>query len=247
MKICIDAGHGGKDSGAVGLKGRMEKNDTLKLALALEKEMKKRGHQTIMTRIGDVYCELEERAKIANNNKVNVFISLHRNSYSDINASGGEVLYGTNASKTSVKLAELVNSKMNSAAGFRNRGAKRQAATVLNSTNMPAVTIEAGFITNSGDNTKFDSKFDAIVDAIADSCEQIFGAGQPVEEKIENPLAYELAKDCPLWRYVGEGKQGTKVILEAYPIQQDPDGNFARINDGNGNVYLCEWANLKKS
>lgn len=239
MKICIDAGHGGTDSGAVGVNERMEKVDTLRMALALEKVMKNRGHSVLMTRTGDIYPSLDERVKKANDWKANVYISLHRNSYSDTNVNGGEVLYGTNASQTSIKLAGLINSKMNTTAGFKNRGAKRQSATVLNNTNMPAVTIEAGFISNAGDNSKFDSKFDAIIKSIADACEEVFGASV-------DPLAYEFSQDCPLWRYVGKGKKGVKVQLEAYPIQQDPNGNFARINDGNGNVYLCEWANLKK-
>ena len=242
MKVCIDAGHGGNDSGAVGVNGRLEKNDNLKLALALDAELRARGHNVLMTRIGDVYPSLDERAKKANDWGADVFVSLHRNSYTDAKANGSEVLYGTNASRTSIKLAETVNEKINTAAGFTNRGAKRQGATVLNKTKMPAITIEAGFITNALDNSKFDSFFVKIVKAIADGIEESFGI-EPMET---DPFAYEINGAAPLWRYVGEGKKGTVVTLDAYPIAPEPAGVFARIKDENGAQYLCEWKYLKK-
>lgn len=242
MKICIDAGHGGNDSGAVGVKGRLEKSDNLEFALTLEVELRSRGHKTLLTRMGDVYPSLDERVKKANEWGADVFISLHRNFSDDSGANGGEVLYGTNASRTSIKLAETVNEKMNTAAGFTNRGAKRQGATVLNKTKMPAITVEAGFITNPLDNSKFDSFFIKIVKAIADGIEEAFG----ITEDDLNPLLYELNTNAPLWRYVGEGTKGTNVTLDAYPIAPEPAGVFARIKDENGAQYLCEWKYLKK-
>ena len=242
MKICIDAGHGGADSGAVGIKGRLEKSDNLEFALTLEVELRSRGHKTLLTRIGDVYPSLDERVKKANEWGADVFISLHRNAFDDSNANGGEVLYGTNASRKSIKLAEIVNEKMNIAAGFTNRGAKRQGATVLNKTKMPAITVEAGFITNALDNSKFDSFFIKMVTAIADGIEEAFG----ITEDDLSPLLYELNTNAPLWRYVGEGTKGTNVTLDAYPIAPEPAGVFARIKDENGAQYLCEWKYLKK-
>ena len=112
MKICIDAGHGGSDSGAVGVKGRLEKSDNLEFALTLEVELRSRGHKTLLTRMGDVYPSLDERVKKANEWGADVFVSLHRNAFDDSGANGGEVLYGTNASRTSIKLAEIVKEKM---------------------------------------------------------------------------------------------------------------------------------------
>lgn len=244
MKICIDAGHGGKDSGGVGIGGRLEKNDVLEIALLLQSEMKKRGHEVLMTRTADTYPTLSERVKLANDWKADVFVAIHRNAYDDAGANGGEVLYGTNASKTSIKLAETANVKINSATAFKNRGAKRQAATVLNNTDMPAVTVELGFITNAGDNSKFDMNKNGIVMAIANAVEEVFGKGVPVEP--ENDFKYVLNDDVTLWRNAGEGKKGTVVTLDAYPTANEPSGVYARIKDENGNEYLCEWKFLIK-
>jgi len=68
-----------------------------------------------------------------------------------------------------------------------------------------------------------------------------------------DPLAYELAADAPLYRYVGEGKKGTGVTLGAYPIAEerpiidgDENGVLAKIKDSDGNVYLVPWVYLKK-
>lgn len=171
MKICLDAGHGGKDSGAVGVSGRRECDDNLRYAKLLSDELKRRGHTVMMTRESDVYPSLNDRANAANNWGADVFLSLHRNC-SDGNGHGGEVLYGPNREAKCKTLAECVNKHMNAASGLRDRGAKcRQKATVLQSTKMPAVTVEAGFVDHPGDNEKFDKNIDAIVKAIADGVE----------------------------------------------------------------------------
>ncbi len=245
MKICIDAGHGGIDSGAVGISGRMEKDDNLRMAQALKLEMTKRSHKVIMTRTSDTYPSLNQRADLANKEKTDVFISLHRNAYNG-SASGGEVLYGRNASRRSITLAETVNAKMNKAAGFNNRGAKRQGATVLERTKMPAVTVEAGFITSEIDNAKFDNQFELIISAIADSLEYIFGAGttpvpQPEPEKVD-PYAYATIDNARLWRDAGRVLNDTPVILDAYEEGQE----YARIKDKDGNEYLVKWSQIRK-
>ncbi len=80
-KIVIDAGHGGKDPGAVGKKS-YEKNITLAIALKLGKYIKKyiKGVEVIYTRKTDVFVELHKRAEIANKNNADLFISIHVNS-----------------------------------------------------------------------------------------------------------------------------------------------------------------------
>lgn len=66
MKICIDAGHGNTDSGAIGVGGRREKDDNLKMALDLQKRFKAIGWEVVMTRTTDTYPTLQERCDIAN-------------------------------------------------------------------------------------------------------------------------------------------------------------------------------------
>jgi len=249
-KITIDAGHGGRDSGAVGVKGRMEKADTLKMALALQKEMLARGHVTLMTRPGDTYPSLNERADRANSWKADVFISLHRNAFGDPNANGGETLYGRNASSVSVRLAEDINNRMNRAAGFKDRGAKRQGATVLERTKMPAVTVEAGFVTNAIDNSRLDNNFNAVIKAIADSLESVMGrsaAPQPVSPAPPTPgvgaLAYVTINNARLWKDAGRAKDGTPVTLDAY---HEGDA-YARVKGGDNAEYLVAWAGLRSA
>lgn len=251
MKICIDAGHGGKDSGAVGVNGRLEKTDTLRMALELHAEMELRGHSVLLTRTGDTYPSLNERADMANEWGADVFVSCHRNAYDDPAANGGEVLYGRTASQTSIKLAELLNTNINRAAGFKNRGAKRQGATVLERTKMPAVTAEAGFITSTIDNDRFDKNFSAIIKAMADSLEAIFGRGTEAvpapEPETGSPLDYVTTNGAVLWRNVGSPAEGTKVQLDAYPTQDEPGGAYARVKDASGDSYLVLWADIKKA
>ena len=181
MKICIDAGHGGKDPGACS-GSRHEANDTLRMATALRSEMQKRGWQASMTRTGDTYPSLTDRSNQANREGADVFVSLHRNS-AGADANGAETLYRTTSKKTAANnakskaLAENVNRRMVAATGFRDRGAKVQNTNtaVLNNTLMPAVTVEAGFVSNAGDNATFDRKFDALISAIADGIVETFG------------------------------------------------------------------------
>lgn len=250
-KVYVDAGHGGKDSGAVGVNGRMEKDDNLRAAKALKTELEYRGHTVKMSRTGDTYPSLNDRADEANAWGADVFISMHRNSFGP-DSHGGEVLYGRSASAKSIKLAETVNSKMNKAAGFRDRGAKRQGATVLERSKMPAITVEAGFVTNSSDNSKFDSNIQGIVKAIADSVEEVIGdasapsapapvpvpSGQPID-----PLAYVTTSAADLYEFKGVANAGTAVSLESY---YDGD-QYAKVKAGDGKIYLIKWADLRKA
>jgi len=77
--IVIDAGHGGKDSGATGYKQRLEKNLVLEMALQLGKELKSRGYKVFYTRQSDEFIELRDRTKVANDKNADLFVSLHAN------------------------------------------------------------------------------------------------------------------------------------------------------------------------
>lgn len=79
LLITIDAGHGGKDSGASAY-GREEKHIVLSIALKLEKALKQRGYNVFLTRKNDIYIGLRDRTKMANDKKSDLFISIHANS-----------------------------------------------------------------------------------------------------------------------------------------------------------------------
>lgn len=77
--IVIDAGHGGKDAGAIGHNKMMEKHLVLEVALTLGKTLSSRGYKVVYTRQKDVFLNLRDRTKIANDNNADLFISLHAN------------------------------------------------------------------------------------------------------------------------------------------------------------------------
>ena len=92
--IVIDPGHGGKDRGAKGIKGLLEKDVVLDIALKLKKLIKKKlDYKVILTRNNDVFIPLQERTEIANGNKADIFISIHANASKRKDASGIETYY----------------------------------------------------------------------------------------------------------------------------------------------------------
>lgn len=79
-KVVIDAGHGGRDCGTLGVTKVCEKHIVLKVAQHLNRELKKRGYITYMTRDKDVYLNLRERTEFANAKSADLFVSIHANS-----------------------------------------------------------------------------------------------------------------------------------------------------------------------
>ena len=109
--IVIDAGHGGKDPGAVGYRGTKEKDIALDVAKRLEKKLSKNMNvKIIMTRDEDVFLRLSERTKIANESNGNLFISIHTNAAEDRRASGFETfLIGPNKNEAALRVAAREN------------------------------------------------------------------------------------------------------------------------------------------
>ena len=164
--IMMDAGHGGRDPGAV-YNGRQEKDDALRLTLALGEILQNNGIDVQYTRTTDVYQTPYEKAMEANNAGVDFFISIHRNSYpTDNEVSGVETLV-YDLSGLKYQMAQDINDQLE-AVGFVNLGVKaRPNLVVLRRTNMPALLVEAGFINSDVDNRLFDDNFQDIAQAIA--------------------------------------------------------------------------------
>ena len=108
--IIIDPGHGGKDPGAVGYRGTLEKDIALDVAKRLEKKTKNMKIKTVLTRDEDIFLKLGERTKIANENNGSLFISIHANAATDRRASGFETfLIGPNKNEAAVRVAAREN------------------------------------------------------------------------------------------------------------------------------------------
>ncbi|MEN8121265.1 MAG: N-acetylmuramoyl-L-alanine amidase [Bacteroidota bacterium] len=119
--VVIDAGHGGKDPGAVGKK-TYEKKLTLAIALKLGNyiETKLKGVKVIYTRKTDVFIELFKRAEIANKNKAQVFISVHVNSLANSKPTGTSTyVMGVHKSKENLEVAQRENSVILKEKGYR--------------------------------------------------------------------------------------------------------------------------------
>jgi len=115
LVIAIDAGHGGKDPGAVGRDGTREKDVTLAIARKLEALMQaERGFKPVLTRGTDVFIPLRERTQIARRNKADMFISLHADAFSDPDARGASV-YCLSLNGASSEAARWMADKENAA------------------------------------------------------------------------------------------------------------------------------------
>lgn len=177
MLIALDAGHGGSDPGAV-YNGRQEKDDNLRLALAVGNILENSGVDVIYTRNNDVYETPFKKATDANAANADFFVSFHRNSSENPNsASGVQNLIFRRGGKAET-LAEDIQKELVDA-GFNDLGiVERPNLVVLKRTRMPAVLIETGFINNTEDNMKFDNDFNRIAQAIADGILQGIGYGE---------------------------------------------------------------------
>lgn len=112
--IVIDAGHGGKDPGAIGYKHYREKVIVLAIAKELRNILKKRGYKVYMTRQNDKFVKLRNRTKFANKKNADIFISIHANAVDKTQAkkvSGVETYFlATSRSQRAKKVAEIENS-----------------------------------------------------------------------------------------------------------------------------------------
>lgn len=166
-KIILDAGHGGQEPGAR-YGERQEKDDTLKLALAVGGLLENSGVDVVYTRTEDVYDTPFEKAQIANQEGGDFLISFHRNSSPQPNQYSGVESLVYDRSGEKVELAENINRQLEEV-GFRNLGVKeRPGLVILRRTQMPAVLVEVGFLNTDADNELFDMEFETIAQAIAD-------------------------------------------------------------------------------
>jgi len=153
--IVIDPGHGGTDSGALGVNGVKEKEMVLEIAkeiLKWNKTVLNNRYTIYLTRYTDTLISLSDRAKLVNIVRPDLFISLHGNNASNSNAKGIEVyIYnGVYPKRQSVIIATHIMEQLNEKLGYKTRGVKKANFQVLRQTikTCPTILIELGFLSN---------------------------------------------------------------------------------------------------
>ncbi len=149
--VAIDAGHGSADPGAVGPTGLRESNAAVDLAEAVSLELSRRGADPFLLRRRDENPSVTVRARLANSRGAEVLLSLHLNSHDDPNAEGATVFYCGRegwASAGGQRLAELIQDELTSRLGLMDGRTHPKWLPLLRETRMPAVHVEACFITN---------------------------------------------------------------------------------------------------
>lgn len=145
FRVVIDAGHGGVDRGAQnGLV--YEKHLALDTARRLRRYLQKRGVSCTLTRSGDSFVGLDRRAALGR--RGSVFVSIHFNSAANRGATGIETFYH---SPQSAYLAALVNYNVVHKLRAKNRGVKQRGFRVIRNAPRPAILVEGGFLSNSGE------------------------------------------------------------------------------------------------
>jgi len=152
MKIIIDPGHGGHDSGALGPNGIRESDIVLAVSQKLVAKLETRGVIASLTRNDDVFISLSERAAIANRAEADIFVSIHCNS-AERPAKGIETFSYPGSDGGKRLAAKIQTSLTQTFANHPDRGIKTARFSVLRKTAMPAVLVELEFIhTPDGEN-----------------------------------------------------------------------------------------------
>ena len=165
-RIILDAGHGGRDGGAV-FENRVEKEDNLNLTLAVGRLLEEQGFDVVYTRQEDIYQSPFQKATIANELDGDLFVSIHRNSSGTPNQYQGieTLIYSRGGFPEEV--AENINKELEEVGYIMLGIEERPRLVVLNSTQMPAVLVEVGFINSEADNRLFVDSFEETAAAIA--------------------------------------------------------------------------------
>lgn len=239
--IVLDAGHGGHDSGAVGMLGR-EKDYTLDVALRARALLLHSGYQVKMTRVSDVFIPLEDRASFANTFPNALFVSVHFNKsntyggtgietyalaprgvpsmdeaslrYSDFKQNPGNVCDPQN-----IALAAAVHSCLVRNLRVTDRGIKRARFVVIKNIRVPGVLIEGGFVSNP-----YDARLIAMTDYRQRIAQSILEAVQSYSRAVNGAAPAQPAV------VTGKDESFTEASLESSPTPAPPVGSSTSLD-----------------
>jgi N-acetylmuramoyl-L-alanine amidase len=175
--IVVDAGHGGKDSGAYRRFGPPEKAATLDVATRLSRKLRESQFKVVMTRTNDTFIPLDTRVDIENGTPNSVFVSVHFNDSRRRGVKGFETYYHF---PYAASLAQRVQNKLCTIPGAVNRGIHVADFRVIRKAVYPAILVECGYLSNraEGYEARSASYRETLADKIAEAIvEERYGSG----------------------------------------------------------------------
>ncbi|WP_445506335.1 N-acetylmuramoyl-L-alanine amidase [Niallia sp. 03190] len=146
--IVIDPGHGGKDSGTIGIFGTLEKDLTIRTAHLLADKLKTAGSNVILTRSNDSFLSLQNRVNLSSSLHADAFISIHYDSVQDPTIMGMTSYYYTSSQK---ELANELHESIIEATNLTDRGVRQNNYFVLRENTQPATLLELGYLSNASE------------------------------------------------------------------------------------------------
>ena len=146
--VVVDAGHGGKDSGAVRRYSPPEKTVALDVALRVNRKLRESQLRTVLTRSTDQFIPLDHRVAVGNTQKNSIFVSIHFNDSRKRGIHGSETYYH---SPYAYPLAAAIERHLDSLPAAVSRGVHPANFRVLRNAQYPAVLVECGFLSNRSD------------------------------------------------------------------------------------------------
>ena len=175
LVVCLDAGHGGNDTGTEAADGSCEKDDDLRLVMLIKYQLEQQGVKVVLTRSTDVWTDLKDRPRIANEANADVLVAVHRNGSELSSVKGFEAWINSKDNDNSYDLASILMDKIEAVGISRNRGVRTGSMEEANEdytvnclSCMPSVLLEMGFMSSPTDNKLFKDNITDYAKAIAE-------------------------------------------------------------------------------
>ena len=174
--IVIDAGHGGRDSGAVSADNSiLEKDITLSTAILMRNRLQDAGANVILSRSSDEFVSLDNRVITGHNYQADLFISLHYDAIEVANSMSGTTTYYY--SESNLELANTVNRYLSQLGPLNNNGVRHGNYYVLRANNQPSILLELGYMNSDIDIQHIDTIAyqSTIVEAVYQALREYYG------------------------------------------------------------------------
>ncbi|WP_052447241.1 N-acetylmuramoyl-L-alanine amidase [Clostridium polynesiense] len=239
LDFVFDAGHGGKDPGAIGPTRKNEADFVLDICLKAGSYVKEQGYTVGYTRTNDKFLELYERANISNSLKPKYFVSFHINSFTDPSVNGLETYCYSKGGAGEI-LAVNILEELLPVMDIPNRGVKTANFAVLRRTQAPAALLELGFMSNPEQESKLslETYRNELAIAIAKGCIETLGGNYkeqpvftPVQETKPNYDYVELQKELNIQGYgklAIDNIPGPKTLAACPTVRIGARGNITK-------------------